>query len=130
MSQKSVLIADDERMIREYFGAVLSSYDMEVVAVANGAEAWKQLEERRFDLVISDIQMPIMGGIELLRSIRERSPEQAVILITGAAPDEVVDEGTALGAFFLRKPMSVAEIEDAVEAILGVRKEPSPAAAA
>ncbi len=125
MSQKSVLIADDETMIRDYFKAVLSTYGLEVVTAGNGEEALKKYDERPFDLVVSDIQMPVMGGVELTRQIRQRSADQPIILITGAAPEDDIQEGTAAGTFFLRKPMSVIEIEQAVEMILNV-KRPQP----
>lgn len=126
MSAKSVLIADDEVMIREYFTAVLLTYGLEVVSVKNGAEALEELAERSFDLVISDIQMPLVNGLELTRRIREKSADQPILLITGVASEDVVSAGTAAGTFILRKPMSVREIENAVEMILNIKRPETP----
>jgi len=121
MPEKSILIADDERMIREYFSAVLEKYDVTVTAVETGEEAAAQVAQKRFDLIISDIQMPGMSGVELTRRIRQSDQETPIILITGAATDEMIKEGTSFGAYILRKPMRVEEIMRAVETVLGIK---------
>ncbi|NCO36213.1 MAG: hypothetical protein AUJ92_06665 [Armatimonadetes bacterium CG2_30_59_28] len=121
MSEKSVLIVDDERMIREYFTSVLENYDLAVTSVGSGEEALTELEKAHFDLVISDIQMPGMSGVDLTRRIRETNPGIPILLITGAAPEEMIAEGTSQGTYFLRKPMSVQEIMRAVEMILNIK---------
>lgn len=84
--------------------------------VKNGQEALKVLHERSFDVVILDVKMPGMDGIEVLRHIKEEFPNVEVIMLTGHANVEVAIQGMELGAFdYLMKPMDIDELVFKVE---------------
>jgi len=96
-SARRILMVDDEDSVRMALARALRGAGYEVVAVSSVYEAKQQLASEPFDLVISDLHMPIEGGLELLQSIRESDPEIPVILITGAPTTE-----SAVGALQLK----------------------------
>lgn len=121
MSQR-ILIVDDERSASDYLRALLEERDFEVRATANGIEALIALENQTYDLVISDIRMPQMDGLELLGHLKERWPEIPAIMLT--ANDAVGDVVGAiqLGAInYLVKPASPAVLTAAVDKALASR---------
>lgn len=87
LSGKTVLIADDEEIIRETIGGVLRGCGCTVQTAVNGADAIEQLEVQSFDLVLADIKMPHKNGYEVFAAARDRSPQTAVILMTGFGYD-------------------------------------------
>ncbi len=87
LSGKTVLIADDEEIIRETIGGVLRGCGCTVQTAVNGADAIEQLEAQSFDLVLADIKMPHKTGYEVFAAARDRSPQTAVILMTGFGYD-------------------------------------------
>jgi DNA-binding NtrC family response regulator len=106
-----ILLADDEPSIRLSLSDALQESGHSVLAVADGAEAWRRLQADPFDLVISDIRMPGMSGMELFELIRDQEPEVDVILMTAYA--EVEDAVRALkeGAVdYLIKPFDLEEM--------------------
>ncbi len=96
-SARRILMVDDEDSVRMALARALRGAGYEVIAVSSVHEAKQQLATEPFDLVISDLHMPIEGGLELLQSIRETDPEIPVILITGAPTTE-----SAVGALQLK----------------------------
>ena len=102
-----ILVADDEAGLREFVTDSLELDGHTVVAAKDGREAAKLLDERGFDLVLTDLKMPGMDGMQLLRKVRAEQPEVEVIMMTahGSVTDAV--EAMKLGAFeYLQKPMS------------------------
>ena len=79
---RSALIVDDEPASRELLDIILSEAGYGTVCVAGGAEALDRLADRRFDVVVSDLQMPGMDGLELTQEIRRRSPQMEVLILT------------------------------------------------
>ena len=103
-----ILVVDDNPDITEFLSAVLSSY-YNVEISSNGAEAWKILNKEVYDLVISDVMMPVMNGIELCRKIKENlsTSHIPVILLTAKATKDDYVEGLESGAdVYLEKPFS------------------------
>jgi DNA-binding NtrC family response regulator len=101
----SILVVDDEAGQRQFLSGSLAK-EYEVVAAANGLEASQLLSHRSFSLVITDERMPDMGGIELIRWIRENSPETPVIVLTAYGSVETAVEAIKLGAEeYLTKPL-------------------------
>ena len=104
-----ILMADDDPIMREFASVYLSTPSAEVVTVEDGSLAIAKLAEAKFDIVLLDIDMPVMTGFEALQIIR-RSPAHAnlpVIVITGREDIESIDRAFALGATsFVAKPVN------------------------
>ncbi len=117
-----ILIVDDERSMREFLEILLQRAGHDVVACAAAQDALVALESDDYDLVISDIKMPGIGGLELLQRVREISPETPVVLITAHGSTESAVEAMRLGAYdYLTKPCSVDEIVLVVDKALEKR---------
>ena len=102
-----ILVADDEPGIREFVSDVLELDDHTVVQAADGKAAAKLLDERGFDLVITDFKMPGLDGMSLLRKVRAEQPEVEVIMMTAHGTVDNAVEAMKLGAFeYLQKPLS------------------------
>ena len=111
-----VLIVDDEAAIRFGVSEALSYAGYEVEAVGDGEEALQRIGARRFEAVLSDISMPGMDGVELLRRVRRLDFDLPVILLTGDPRLETAIQAVDAGALrYLQKPVSTAEIESALE---------------
>lgn len=83
-----ILLLDDEETIRTVMTAMLRKAGYEAVAVANGAEAFQQLSEARFDLLICDINLGDEDGLEILEQVKAQHPNLPVIMLTGLGFDE------------------------------------------
>lgn len=120
MEQPTILVVDDEIDLLETIVNRLRKRGMAAEGVASGGEAIRRIAETPFDVVLLDIKMPGgMDGIEVLREIKRRRPQTAVILLTGHASVETSREGMALGAFdYLLKPMRFEELLKKIAAAL------------
>ena len=115
-SRGLVLIVDDEAAIRFGVSEALSYAGYQVEAVSDGEEALQRIAARRFEAVLSDISMPGMDGVELLRRVRRLDFDLPVILLTGDPRLETAIGAVDAGALrYLQKPVSLAEIESALE---------------
>ena len=109
MSHVKVLIADDGRVMRTVISAKLTEKGYAVTAVASGREALESIEREPVDLVVLDIHMPDMGGLETLRHLRERysAIQLPVIMATANDEDEDIIESFEAGANdFVSKPIN------------------------
>lgn len=117
------LIADDHHLVREAFAAYLRSHwrDLEIAEAASLADALQRVaSDGPFDLVILDLVMPGMAGIKGLVEMRERSPESAVVLISGDMPPTLAMEALNRGARgVLTKDMKGKAILNALEIVIG-----------
>lgn len=110
-----VLIVDDEAAIRFGVSEALRAGGYEVEAVADGEQALERLAARRFEAMLSDIAMPGMSGVELLRRVRALDLDLPVILLTGDPRLETAIQAVEAGALrYLQKPVSTAEIASAL----------------
>ena len=115
-SRGNILIADDEPMLLRGLDRVLTRAGFEVVTVSDGLKAAEMLMEIDFDAIVSDISMPGMSGIQLLRAARERDLDVPVLLVTGAPAVETAVEALEYGAFqYLTKPVDSKQFEQAIE---------------
>jgi two-component system response regulator PilR (NtrC family) len=106
-----ILVVDDETSMQEFLQILLQREGHDVTACGSATEALIALESDDWDLVISDVRMPGMSGLELLDQVRELSPETTVILITAHGTTETAVEAMKHGAYdYLTKPCSVDEI--------------------
>lgn len=114
-----ILIVDDQELMRDSLAATLARENHEVVAAADGPAALSRLNERRFDLMICDLKMPRMSGIELLQEARRLRPEMPVVLMTAFATVSNAVEAMKLGAYdYIQKPFEADEIKLLVERTL------------
>ena len=108
----NILVVDDEPSYRQILTLVFESEGHELRIASNGREALQRLNEEPADLVVSDIRMPDMDGIEMLRNIRETMPDVAVVFMTAHASVETTREAFKLGADdYIEKPFDVDEMK-------------------
>jgi len=106
-----VLLVDDEKDFLETLVKRLRKRNLAVDAVTSGEEALEVLKEAPADVVVLDVRMPGMSGLETLREIKKQYPVIEIIMLTGHANMEVAIEGMELGAFdYLLKPMDIDEL--------------------
>ncbi len=124
----NILIIDDELSMREFLQILLTKEGYSVSTAGEGAKAIQLVEQENFDLVISDIKMPGMSGLEFLKQIREKGNNAPVILITAYASPEDAVEAMKGGAYdYITKPFNVDEIKSVIVAALAGRvASPSP----
>ncbi len=115
MEEFKVLIVDDEADFLETIVKRLRARDIEVSGVESGYLALEALDESPPDVVILDVRMPGMDGIETLREIKKKKPLTEVIMLTGHASVETGIQGMQLGAFdYLMKPIALDELLEKV----------------
>lgn len=116
MGRGHILIVDDEMEIRDFLRDFFEDREFNVEVAPDGEHAIEVFKKGSFDLVISDMLMPRMIGIELLRRIREIKPDQRVMLMTGVKEKSMVEKAQKLGChLYLTKPVSLAELEARVD---------------
>jgi two-component system nitrogen regulation response regulator NtrX len=119
----SVLIVDDEPSILQTLSGLLSDEGFDVATAANGYEALKVIDADSPDLVLLDIWMPGLDGIETLKEIKKDNPHIQVIIITGHGTIETAVRATKLGAFdLIEKPLSIDKIIVAINNALNFRR--------
>lgn len=113
-----ILVVDDEDMMRDFLLEVFAEH--EPLGATNGEEALKILAQAPVDLVISDLKMPGVDGLELLRRIKQSHGDTEVIIVTGYASPRTASECVEAGAAeFLKKPFTIKQIRAAVDKVLG-----------
>ncbi|HEU5099756.1 MAG TPA: HD domain-containing phosphohydrolase [Roseiflexaceae bacterium] len=118
-----LLVVEDDTNVRDFCVRLLRMNGYQVVAAENGRVALERLSEDQFDLVFTDLQMPEMGGIELLHRLRQDYPEIDSIVFTAHATVETAREALKLGAFdYLTKPVTVDDLERTVRRAMEWRR--------
>ncbi len=119
----TILVVDDEPAILQSISGLLTDEGFEVLIAANGYEALKIIEAESPDLVLLDIWMPGIDGIETLKAIKKDNPFIQVIIITGHGTIETAVKATKLGAFdFIEKPLSIDKVIVAINNALNFRR--------
>lgn len=115
MTEKAtILVVDDEEVVRRSYVRTLSGENCSVAAVWNGNEALQAMGQHPFDVVLLDLCMPGMGGMTVLKTIKEKWPESEVIVITGYPAVESAKEAVTLGAYdYLAKPVDPDDVINA-----------------
>ena len=114
-----ILVAEDEEAMRAYLARALQNAGYDVVAVYRGTHALPYLENEHFDLLLSDIVMPEMDGIELAQRCAEISPATKVMFITGFAAVTLKANREAPQAKVLSKPFHLKDLVLEVERVFG-----------
>jgi two-component system, OmpR family, response regulator len=113
MDEFKVLLVDDEEDFRETLQKRLRNRKLLVEGAENGYKALELLQAQDFDVVILDVKMPGMDGIETLKEIKIKKPDVEVIMLTGHASVESGIQGMQLGAFdYVMKPVPLDELLD------------------
>ena len=108
----NILIVDDEQSYRQLLSLVFEGDGHSIRTAMNGREALLMLQDEQADVIISDVKMPDMDGIEMLEALRETQPDLGVILMTAFASVETAREAFKLGADdFIQKPFDVEELK-------------------
>jgi DNA-binding NtrC family response regulator len=114
-----ILCVDDEQSVQDLVSTHLMLQGFEVRTAANGEEAIKCLEGESFDLLLLDIEMPKMNGLEVLRYIKSRHIDVHPIMLTGADDLQALNECARWGAFdYLPKPYNFHELMDSIDRVL------------
>jgi PAS domain S-box-containing protein len=115
-------LADDEKVIRDGVQRILSREKVHLTLAENGAQAWELLQQKPFDLVLLDLMMPVMNGMEVLEKVRALFPDQIVLIITGHATVELAVEAMKRGAYdIITKPFTPDQLRLVVRRALEKR---------
>ncbi|HKW78942.1 MAG TPA: hybrid sensor histidine kinase/response regulator [Candidatus Limnocylindria bacterium] len=115
MSDTTVLVVDDEESVATTIEAILRLDGHQVTAVTSGAEALRLLNDRQFDVVLTDLRLADVDGIEVLKEVQRTAPETAAIMLTGYASLESAVAALRTGAYdYLMKPSDVEELRATV----------------
>jgi CheY-like chemotaxis protein len=120
MLNKKILIVDDNPNMSVLLSDILEIFDFEGAHAADGNEALEILRHGKYELVFTDLRMPKMDGIDLLKAIKMEHPEMPVVVVTGYSVAETRDEVLAEKADgFLSKPFKVNDIQTLLTSLLG-----------
>ncbi len=109
----TILVVDDEAIIRDLCSRALNEY--QIIQAENGNEALRLLDDRTVDLVLVDVMMPGMSGLELLQQIKERDPAQLVMIMTGYTDKEIILRALKAHADdFIQKPINLLQLKTSI----------------
>jgi CheY-like chemotaxis protein len=108
-----ILVIEDDRYVRSLLCDVLETWGYEVEAAADGREGLERFDPDHHDMVLTDLAMPAVSGVEVVAGVRDRDPEVAVIVLTGSLRD-LDGDGRRLGFRVLRKPLDIEGLRQAV----------------
>lgn len=120
-ARAKILIVDDDTHLLELLVDTLVEIGYDATGVPDGIQALEKLEDETFDLMISDIKMPGLDGLGLLKKVRRYYPKLPVLFITGFATAEMIGRASADG--FLAKPFRISHIEELIEDTLAGKQE-------
>ncbi|HEX5635220.1 MAG TPA: response regulator [Gemmatimonadales bacterium] len=118
-AKANILVIDDEEVVRRSFHRALDDAHCHVELAGDGEVGLRALGRQPFDVVLLDLKMPAMDGVEVLGAIKQRWPETEVIVITGYPEVETAKQAIRLGAYdFLAKPVGPDEVVHAAKGAL------------
>ena len=123
MMTKVLLVEDDKNLsfiLKSSLEQMIGGY--EVISVANGKDGLDMLAKENFDVIVSDVEMPVMDGVTMVQHIRKNHPSLAIIFITGLTTARDVINGYQAGAdFYIKKPFLPEELDAHIQAVLRMR---------
>ena len=119
-TEKSILLAEDDLIIRKSLAYYLNDSGFSVVQVENGVEAVEEIRKSKFDLIITDLNMPYMGGLEIINVVRnELKLDTPIIVLTSSGVEKVELESFNIGANeFVAKPFSPSVLKARINKLL------------
>jgi two-component system response regulator PilR (NtrC family) len=119
----TILIVDDERSMREFLEILLTQEGYQVFLAQSGLEAYQHIEQNKYDLIITDIKMTDIDGIDVLKKAKAKDPEALVIIISAFATAETAVEAMREGAYdYIPKPFKVKDFKKIIEEALKFKK--------
>src|SRR5499426_4768168 len=119
-----VLLVDDNASVLRFLASAFSSNGCQVTTAGTAEQALEQLNDDPFDLVVSDIKMPGLSGLDLLRAVKGKQPGTPVVLITGVPSINSAVFGLRHGAYdYLPKPFSIREVQDLLQRVRADRQK-------
>lgn len=115
---KSILIVDDNPNMSALLSEMLEIFDYSSVLAGDGDEALTELDKNKFSMIISDMRMPNMTGLELLDQVKTRYPKMPVVIISGYAMEGEASPGGVKPDGFLSKPFMMSDIEKLLNELL------------
>lgn len=116
-SKPKILIVDDEERFRNTMRKLLSIEDYEASVAGSGSEALDELHKNTYDIIILDVRMPEVSGVQVLSEIKKLDPTIEVIIMTGYASVDTAKEIMKLGAYdYLLKPYAISELLEKIDA--------------
>ncbi|MGH7275066.1 MAG: sigma-54-dependent transcriptional regulator [Nitrospiria bacterium] len=120
---EKILVVDDEKSMRDFLAIVLKKDGYYVVTASEGEEAIRVIQKEIFDLVITDIKMSKLNGLEVLRAVKETAPQTIVLMITAYASTETAVEAMKEGAYdYIMKPFQIDEVKLIIKNALEKKK--------
>ncbi len=119
MKETHILVMEDDATISAALDMILTEAGYSVDVAETGEAALELFEQKRFDLIIADLKLPGINGMEVIKQIKEKKPEMEVIVITGVGTQPIAEEAMTLGAHdFLPKPFTDDQIKTAINEAL------------
>lgn len=111
-----ILIVDDEKDLATTIEAILSLSGYEAMSVIDGESAIDEVKNNHYDLILMDVKLPVMNGVEAFLKIKEIDPKTKVMMMTGYSVEDLIDQALNEGACgFLRKPFDVERLLETVK---------------
>jgi len=119
MSAKRILVAEDDPSIRRLLATILRRASYEVDTAANGRDAIEKTKQTDYDVIVLDLMMPVMTGVEVLAMLAVREPKPRFVVIMSAAPHDAIARASGANVFAtLQKPSAINEIVATVDACI------------
>lgn len=120
---KKILVVDDEDDVRLFLQDFLSERDLDVMAASSGEEALEKIDQSKPDIVLLDVMMPGMDGLECLERVKKKFPEINVIMITALKDEARIARAKKVGACnYIVKPFSLAYLEQELMRLINEEK--------
>ncbi len=114
-----ILLIDDEPGVRDFVKDYFEDREYNVVVAYDGLMGIETFKKEPFDLVICDMLMPKLIGVEVLKQIKEIKPDQKVIMMSGVKEDSMIEKAKTLGCrFYITKPVRLSDVEERVQECL------------
>lgn len=124
MSEGKVLIVEDSQDVRNVMAEIVSLFGYDVSVAGDGLEAWNKIASFSYDLIITDMGMPKMGGEDLVRNMRQEDIDTPVILVAGIDIRKAKSSGKTLtNCRFVQKPFTIEDIRQTISLLLDTDRE-------
>lgn len=123
-NQTLILLVDDRVEDRSLFKVILEKKGYNVVDVETGEDCIRQVKEKRFQIIILDMKLPGMDGMETLKEVKKIRPDVAVIMVTAYSETQILEDAMKFGSFAcLKKPVDIPKLVDTVKKCLGPEEQ-------